>query len=874
MKRIVTLLSMIPLVLSTFAQAPNNDACIDAALLAPVATGTCGSGSVQGTTEAATSVAPAPTCDGTGVIQDVWYRFNTAGFTGNFILDITGGTAVHWAVQLFLGGCDGVLVGCYGNSPTSTVLPSLVADQNYTIRVFTNTDIGAAGSFSICLSAQELVSDCGTTIYDQGGATGNYESNIFPYQNVNTYCPASAAQGINMTFTAFHTRNEDIVRIYDGPDINSPLLGTFSGNLNSNLPGPFQSTHPTGCLTLRFNYNSFFSTQSGWAANLNCCTQPVLQVSPTSNSPVCTGGTLILDPGPTAGTSFNWSGPNGFTSTEQFPEIPNFDIANVGAYSVSTSAGTAGCTSNSVSTMVLEAVPPTALSASASSNLLCGPGSVDLSAQAVTAIQAVQQGFETFPATGWGTTGSGVSAATNTQYYAEGTRSVLVSYSADANGHYGMTSDINLATTPNAVLTFKHICALEQGWDYGFVEYSLNGGGSWAALPASSYLGSNNSNFTGGNVRFSRNSASAWQSQFSSASSDPGAGPATALWQLETFDLAQFAASTSFRLRFRISADGSVNYYGWLIDDVQLNGGGIADYTWSSSPAGFTSNVQNPTAVPISTTTTFTVTASTGAGAACSLSETVTVEMQGSVPSIDGPAAITRCTGVPFNLNSSLTGGAAPFTYVWTSNGTVLGAGANLIGLILTENSNVTLTVTDASGCQNSASVQVTVAPPPSVSLASFSSVCVNWAPFALTGGLPAGGSYKVNGTPTTHFDPAMGVGVYIVLYEYTDANGCIGSAQRTIMVDACTSIDEMQAVGLSVYPNPASDLLYVTANAGKYNIELLDAAGRLVLRSDLDVSNDRERQIQLDACVNGMYSVVIIAEDGQRYTKRLVIAR
>lgn len=789
-------------------------------------------------------------------------------------MDITAGTAGHWGAQLYLGGCNGVLVGCYGSSPASTVLPNLVVDQNYTLRVFTNTDLGVAGSFSICLSATELVSDCGSIIYDAGGAGGNYDPGIFPYQEVTTYCPASAAQGINMAFTAFRTRSEDIVRIYNGPDINSPLLGTFSGNLNANLPGSFQSTHPTGCLTLRFNYNSFLATQAGWAANLTCCTQPVLQVFPTSNSPVCEGETLVLDPGATAGTTFSWTGPNGFTSTAQFPEIPAFGIANIGAYSVSTSAGVAGCTSSTTATLVLLAVPPTSVSAAASANLLCGPGNVDLTAQAVTNVQALQQGFEVFPASGWGTTGSGVPAASSTEYYAEGTRSVRVSYSADADGHYGMTSDINLANTPNAVLTFKHICALEQGWDYGFVDYSLNGGGSWTALPASSYQGTNNSNFTGGNVRFSRNSASVWQSQFGSVSSNPGAGPATALWQLETFNLSPFATSTSFRIRFRITADDSFNYYGWLIDDVRINGASIPSYTWSSVPAGFTSTGQNPAAIPISATTTFTVTASTGAGAGCSVSEDVTVELLGSVPSIDGPAQITRCAGAPFNLSSSLTGGTAPFTYVWSSNGSVVGAGANLVGLILTSSSDIVLTVTDASGCQNTATVDVTVAPTPTVSLASFSSVCVNWEPFPLSGGLPVGGIHTVNGIPVTTFDPAIGAGVYTVVYQFTDANGCSASAQRTLLVDACTGVDEMQALGLNVYPNPASEVLYITANAGKYDIELLDAAGRLVLTSGLDVSNDRERTIQLDACVNGIYAVVIITEEGQRYTKRLVIAR
>jgi len=598
----------------------------------------------------------------------------------------------------------------------------------------------------------------------------------------------------------------------------------------------------------------------------------VVVVSPTSNSPVCQGGTLVLDPGPTSGTTFLWSGPNGFTSTEQNPEIPGFDLANVGAYSVTASAGVPGCSSSSTSTVATVTLPPSALSASASESLLCGPGSVDLNAQATTSINALQQGFETFPAAGWGTSGSAVSAATNTEYFAEGTRSVRLSYAADANGHYGMTSDINLVLTPNAILSFQHICALEQGWDYGFVDYSLNGGASWSPLPANTYQGANNSNFTGGNVRFSRNSAAAWQNQFTGSGSTPGAGPATALWQLETFNLAQFASSPSFRIRFRITADASINYYGWLIDDVRVNGEAIPTYAWSSDPAGFTSTLQNPTDVAVANTTTFTVTASTAPG--CGLTESVVVELLGSVPSINGPAQITRCVGVPFDLTSTLTGGEAPFTYVWSSAGSVIGAGPNLVGLILNNSTTVVLTVTDASGCQNTATVQVTVAPPPTVTLGAFTSACVNWEPFPLSGGLPAGGTYVVNGVPTTNFNPALGVGVYTVVYQFTDANGCSASAQRTLLVDACTGIDDLDAIGLSVYPNPATNMLYVTANAGRYDIEILDAAGRLVISSGLDVSNDRERAIPLDVCVNGMYAVVITTDDGRRYSKRLVIAK
>jgi hypothetical protein len=53
---------------------------------------------------------------------------------------------------------------------------------------------------------------------------------------------------------------------------------------------------------------------------------------PTSNSPVCKGDTLFLTTN--KGDSYEWKGPNGFTSTEQNPVIPNIDANGSGEYSV------------------------------------------------------------------------------------------------------------------------------------------------------------------------------------------------------------------------------------------------------------------------------------------------------------------------------------------------------------------------------------------------------------------------------------------------------------------------------------------------------------------------------------------------------------
>ncbi|MBT2619164.1 T9SS type B sorting domain-containing protein [Chryseobacterium sp. ISL-6] len=60
----------------------------------------------------------------------------------------------------------------------------------------------------------------------------------------------------------------------------------------------------------------------------------------SSNSPVCNGSIIQLNA--TGGTTYNWTGPNGFTSNQQNPTIPNATVANSGTYTCHIS-GSLGC---------------------------------------------------------------------------------------------------------------------------------------------------------------------------------------------------------------------------------------------------------------------------------------------------------------------------------------------------------------------------------------------------------------------------------------------------------------------------------------------------------------------------------------------------
>jgi gliding motility-associated-like protein len=76
----------------------------------------------------------------------------------------------------------------------------------------------------------------------------------------------------------------------------------------------------------------------------------------SSNSPICIGSPLNLTA--SGGTGYAWTGPNGFTSSQQNPTIPNAAAANSGQY-FCTITGTGGCDgSNTVTVVVGDTAKP------------------------------------------------------------------------------------------------------------------------------------------------------------------------------------------------------------------------------------------------------------------------------------------------------------------------------------------------------------------------------------------------------------------------------------------------------------------------------------------------------------------------------------
>ncbi len=134
------------------------------------------------------------------------------------------------------------------------------------------------------------VEDCEGILLDSDandGAPGNYDHNE---HFVFSICPPGG-DSIFFTFLDFGTEpNYDVLKIYDSPDTNSPLIGSFSGTSN---PGSFIAL--SGCITLKFTSDADLS-DIGWIAEWRTVLkEPVPPKITAVSGASCFANTLRID---------------------------------------------------------------------------------------------------------------------------------------------------------------------------------------------------------------------------------------------------------------------------------------------------------------------------------------------------------------------------------------------------------------------------------------------------------------------------------------------------------------------------------------------------------------------------------------------------
>ncbi len=175
------------------------------------------------------------------------------------------------------------------------------------------------------ISGNFILSACEGTLFDSGG-NNNYHNNT---NSIVTIAPTGAlAIVLNFSSFAFEL-NYDYLHIYDGNSIQSPLIGSYTGNT---LPNNGQITSSTGAITIRQSTDPLV-TEPGFELSWTCVMPNVPPVAMFQAFP------LISCDGVVTFTDFSTNLPNGWFwdlgdgTTSQLP-LHTHTYQNDGLYTV------------------------------------------------------------------------------------------------------------------------------------------------------------------------------------------------------------------------------------------------------------------------------------------------------------------------------------------------------------------------------------------------------------------------------------------------------------------------------------------------------------------------------------------------------------
>jgi hypothetical protein len=463
------------------------------------------------------------------------------------------------------------------------------------------------------------------------------------------------------------------------------------------------------------------SIKNQGTTTLNFATSPVTVTANVTGATSATLNGTISTGTLTAGSSVN------------VPMSTNLNMSAGGVYNFALSTSMSGDTDpgNDNAADSRTSVAPTGVTATSNIATVCAGGTVNLFSSGTAAGQTLLgENFNgTSTPTGWTAVNSSTGgSATNRAKAAwtlqdDGyTYSSTLFHSNDNSRFYLSNSDatgssvttntsltsptFSLVGISTASLSFYHYYLFNSGTESANVQISTNGS-SWTTVQA-------------------YNSTVGTATAFAPA----------------TISLNAYLGQATVQVRFLYLA--TYDYY-WALDNFEVSGTPVTSSSWTSTPSGFTSSVQNPTNVTVSANTTYKVTVTAGG---CSSTAQVAVNTV-APPNAGSNGAFTICAG------STVT---APQLFA-ALGGTPAGGGS--WSPALAGAGTYTYTVNATAPCTVNATAQVVVSQQaqPNAGTNGVLTICAGstvTAPqlFAALGGTPAGGgswSPALAGAGTIH---------------------------------------------------------------------------------------------------------------------------
>jgi large repetitive protein len=195
---------------------PANDECTNAIALPMSSTAFSCSSTISGTTYGSTQSAdPAPTCNATGINDDVWYSFTATASSHVVTLSTTSVGAV-----IYSGSCGSLAQLADACGAGSAVATGLVIGNTYFVRVYTTSATATTYlDFNICVRPVATNDECTGAVTLTASSTNNCTASVIGTTAGATTsadaAPSCSATGINddvwYSFQATSTKHTVIV---------------------------------------------------------------------------------------------------------------------------------------------------------------------------------------------------------------------------------------------------------------------------------------------------------------------------------------------------------------------------------------------------------------------------------------------------------------------------------------------------------------------------------------------------------------------------------------------------------------------------------------------------------------------------------------
>jgi hypothetical protein len=495
-------------------------------------------------------------------------------------------------------------------------------------------------------------------------------------------------------------------------------------------------------------------------------------VTASSSTPtLCSGGNISLSVSSNTQKTFLWTGPSGYTSTNQNPTIVSATLANQGVYTV-TGFNTTGCTASATTSIAINANPTISVNANIS---VCAGSAINLTANGSLINQYSWNGPNNYTATSQNPT---ISLASNQN---QGVYTVTGFNTTTGCSASAITS-VSINSTPVIIPNLNNtVC------EGRVINLSVRAYDSISDVEVSNsltYLWNGPSSYTSTN-----------QNPTIIAVTLANRGVYTVTAFNATGCTASATTSITVNANPTISVNANISVCAGNPINLTANGSLINQYSWTG-PNSYTTTSQNPTISLASNQNQgiYTVTGlNTTTGCTASATTSITVNAN---PTISVNANISVCAGSSINLTAN---GSLINQYSWNGPNSYTTTSQNpTISLASSQNQGVysVTGLNTATGCTASATTSITVNANPTISVNANISVCAG-NPINLTANGSLINQYSWTGPnsyTTTSQNPTISLasnqnqGVYSVTGLNT-ATGCTASATTNIIVNANPTI-------------------------------------------------------------------------------------